>query len=62
MKRKLSVADKGKGLSDVSEETPESLHAAFAKKLEQFKCYLGTTERDAQNLLRVTVAFNSVNI
>ena len=53
---------KGKGLSDVSEETPESLHAAFAKKLEQFKCYLGTTERDAQNLLRVTVAFNSVNI
>ena len=52
----------GKGLSDVSEETPESLHAAFAKKLEQFKCYLGTTERDAQKLLRVTVAFNSVNI
>ena len=53
---------KGKGLSDFCEETPESLHQAFTKKLLQFKCHLGITERDAQNLLRVTVAFNSTNI
>ena len=52
----------GKGLSDVSEETPESLHAAFNKQLKRFKVFLGITIWNANDLLRATVAFNSNNI